>query len=117
MSEIDPGQDLEHRETELQVTTRYLQDQFAVLLGINPEQLRGLKLCPNCLGIDYQWTDICFSNLAAEMMEELSFDFDEYRAQHADAACKACDASGFKNGNFSMTTDEWIELSQAGLSE
>jgi hypothetical protein len=76
------------------------QTEFAAMLGIDPESIRHLKLCSECGGQDYQWTDWSISEIDTEGLgiEDLNSAAD-YRAYLADNFCKACNGSGFEGAS------------------
>lgn len=88
------------------------QREFAAVLGVDAESLRGLPACSRCGGYDYVWTDWSFEDAMMETgIVKSQQEADEYRAYLADV-CGDCDGTGFKGGSFDMTTEEWVELAR-----
>ncbi|OGM55836.1 hypothetical protein A3E46_00060 [Candidatus Woesebacteria bacterium RIFCSPHIGHO2_12_FULL_46_16] len=91
------------------------QNQFAVLLGLDPERLRGLKFCSHCGGEDYEWTDYSMDEMDATPLQLVTskgklVDLREYRSYLADSVCQNCDGTGFEGGSFSFNEDAWCSL-------
>lgn len=94
-----------------------LQQQFANVLGVEPGLLTGLRLCSDCGGYDYRWTDITCTDLAEEGFlpdgdEDPDDFYDDYRAYIAESMCKPCDGTGFEHGSFDLTTEQWLALGE-----
>jgi hypothetical protein len=87
------------------------QQQFAVLIGINPEYIKGLEFCNHCGGLDCEWTDwsgceIDVQGLDIESVEQ-AIDYREYLSS---LRCKFCDGTGFEGGSFKMSNKDWIVM-------
>lgn len=90
---------------------RSRQDEFAALIGADPESLRHLEFCPDCGGKEYEWNDWSFDvtdryGLNLESLDEA----DQYRAHFTESRCQPCDGTGFADGSFELTLEEWERL-------
>lgn len=101
----------------LEATLEGRQDQFAALIGVGSEQLRGLKFCDSCGGADYEWTDWGISEVDVDGMEIKTMEETvDYRVYLASLRCDPCDATGFKGGNFKLSPGQWVDLSASGTN-
>jgi hypothetical protein len=106
------------RENLNQVNQEELEDrqtQFSSLYGVDPELFRGLKFCSSCKGFDYQWTDWSMTEVDGQSLGLDTWeDVRDYRCYIAQSMCKVCDGTGFEEGSFKMSRQEWLELSALG---
>lgn len=99
----------ENPDTDSRLRSR--QDEFAALLGVDPESLRHLEFCKHCDGEDAQWNDLPFDVLDMDGLGQEDFDeAAEYRGQVGESMCLQCDGTGFKSGSFELTPEDWQQL-------
>jgi len=94
-----------------------MQDQFSAILGVDPELLRGLELCGTCGGFNHRWEDVTSFDMGEHHdIGNSAQEYQEYRHQIAENTCDACEGSGFEDGSWRFSPDEWVTLSQSKIN-
>ena len=114
--ELEPVSTIQSRLEEL----KDRQNQFATLLGVEPEQLRELRFCSHCGGGDYEWTDYSMDEMDATPLQLVTregeiVDLGEYRGYLADSVCQNCDGTGFEGGSFLLEKKDWLILGASSV--
>ncbi|HEY8108659.1 MAG TPA: hypothetical protein VIF43_01470 [Patescibacteria group bacterium] len=106
-----PVAELHLDNPEMAERLRSRQDEFAALLGVEPETLRHLEFCDCCHGEDCWWADLTDDVLDWYGLNLADYDEScEYRADVAGAECGPCGGTGFKGGSFDLTVEQWHQL-------